>query len=60
MECVLQPEHELQNKDEVLALLLKHAQGLPLGQIKDAYKGVEDDVKVGLSHGSVGLYAECA
>lgn len=42
----MQPEHELQDKGEVLALLLRHPQGLSLGQVRDAYKGVEEDIKV--------------
>lgn len=42
----LQPEHELQNKAEILALLLRHPQGLFLAQLKDAYKGAEEDIKV--------------
>ena len=46
LPACMQPEHELQDKGEVLALLLRHPQGLPLGQIRDAYKGVEEDVKV--------------
>lgn len=54
----MQPEHELQNKEEVLALLLRHTQGMPLGQIKDAYKGVEDDVKVH-SHAAAVLQQLC-
>ena len=45
--CVwVQPSHELQNVDEVLMLLSKHPHGLMAGQIKDAYKGVGDDIKV--------------
>lgn len=47
--CVirLQPEHELQNADELVTLLLRHPQGMLTGQIKDAYKGILDDVKAG-------------
>ena len=47
MVC-LQPEHELQNADELLTLLLRHPQGMFAGQVKDAYKGILDDVKVSL------------
>ena len=47
MVC-LQPEHELHNADELLTLLLRHPQGMLAGQIKDAYKGILDDVKAGL------------
>lgn len=43
----LQPEHELQNADELVTLLLRHPQGMLTGQIKDAYKGILDDVKAG-------------
>ncbi|KAL3150968.1 hypothetical protein ABBQ32_000711 [Trebouxia sp. C0010 RCD-2024] len=39
------PEHELRNADELLTLLLRHPQGMLAGQIKDAYKGILDDVK---------------
>ena len=42
----MQPSHELQNVDEVLTLVLKHPHGVMAGQIKDAYKGVSEDVKV--------------
>ena len=42
----MQPVHELQNVEEVLKLVAKHPKGLVLAQIKDAYKGVADDVKV--------------
>ena len=45
----LQPEHELQNADELVTLLLRHPQGMFIGQVKDAYKGILDDVKVSLS-----------
>ena len=44
----LQPEHELQNADELVTLLLRHPQGMFTGQIKDAYKGILDDVKASL------------
>ena len=47
MVC-LQPEHELQDADELWTLLLRHPQGMFAGQIKDAYKGVLDDVKASL------------
>lgn len=48
--CVvrLQPEHELQNADELMTLLLRHPQGMFVGQFKDAYKGILDDVKARL------------
>lgn len=39
------PSHELQNVDEVLTLVSKHPHGVMAGQIKDAYKGVSEDVK---------------
>ena len=42
----MQPSHELQNVDEVLTLVSKHPHGVMAGQIKDAYKGVSEDVKV--------------
>ena len=32
--------------DEVLTLVSKHPHGVMAGQIKDAYKGVSEDVKV--------------
>lgn len=43
----LQPEHELHNADELVTLLLRHPQGMLTGQVKDAYKGILDDVKAG-------------
>ena len=42
----MQPSHELQNVDEVLTLVSKHPHGVMAGQIKDAYRGVIEDVKV--------------
>lgn len=39
------PEHELRNMHEVLALISRHPKGLLLKRVKDAYKGVGDDVK---------------
>lgn len=42
----MQPSHKLQNVDEVLTLVSKHPHGVMAGQIKDAYKGVSEDVKV--------------
>ncbi len=42
----MQPSHELQNVDEVLNLVSKHPRGVMAEQIKDAYKGVGEDVKV--------------
>ena len=42
-----QPVYELQNGEDVLALLTRYPRGLVQGQIKDAYRGVGDDVKVG-------------
>ena len=44
--CCLQPEHELQNIDELATLLLRHPQGMFSAQIKDSYKGALDDVQV--------------
>ncbi len=46
----MQPSHELQNVDEVLTLVSKHPHGVMAGQIKDAYKGVGEDVKVCFVH----------
>ena len=46
----MQPSHELQNVDEVLTLVSKHPHGVMAGQIKDAYKGVSEDVKVCFVH----------
>ena len=46
----MQPSHELQNVDEVLTLVSKHPHGVMAGQIKDAYKGVSEDVKVWFVH----------
>lgn len=42
----VQPSHELQNVEEVLTLVSKHPHGVMAGQIKDAYKGVTEDIKV--------------
>ena len=46
--AILQPEHELQNADELVTLLLRQPQGMFVGQFKDAYKGILDDVKARL------------
>ncbi|KAA6417679.1 MAG: hypothetical protein FRX49_12367 [Trebouxia sp. A1-2] len=47
---VYKPAHELQNVDEVLTLVSKHPHGVMAGQIKDAYKGVGEDVKARFVH----------
>lgn len=49
LSVYVQPEHELRNMHEVLALISRHPKGLLLKRVKDAYKGVGDDVKVHLA-----------
>ena len=49
LSVYVQPEHELRNMHEVLALISRHPKGLLMKKVKDAYKGVGDDVKVRLA-----------
>ena len=56
----LQPEHDLQDASELLNFIRKQPRGCPTQQLLDSYKGVEDDLKVGLGFGySAETFAFC-
>lgn len=47
MYLFLQARHAARNKNDLMKLLLKYPEGIYTVELKDAYKGVADDLKVG-------------
>lgn len=41
-----QSKHDLKNKDELLVLVRKLPEGVPMGDLKDSYPGIAADVQV--------------
>lgn len=41
-----QSKHDLKNKDELLVLVRKYPEGVPMGDLKDSYPGIQADVQV--------------
>lgn len=43
-----QSKHDLKNKDELLVLVRRLPHGVPMGDLKDSYPGIQADVQVPL------------
>lgn len=41
-----QSKHDLKNKEELLVLVRKVPEGVPMGDLKDSYPGIAIDVQV--------------
>lgn len=43
---LLQSKHDLKGKDQLLSLIRKYPEGLPVVEVKDAYPSVLEDLQV--------------